>query len=117
MSLSTYIVTINNQDIIMEVSETSFGTIQIVDTSIAQVTVMGGVPGPQGEPGAAGSGFSFVQSTPSVTWIINHNLGFNPSIDLFSIGGMEMLGEVVHTSINQIIVNFNEAIAGFARLN
>lgn len=103
MTTTSYIVTINNEDIIMQVSETSFGT----------VSIMGGVPGPPGQS----SGINFTQSTPSSTWTINHNLGYRPSIDLFTVGGVIMLGEVVHISLNQIVVNFTEPVAGFARLN
>lgn len=46
-----YVVHINNEDITMEVSETSFGTVVVTDTATAMITVEGGVPGPQGNPG------------------------------------------------------------------
>jgi hypothetical protein len=61
--------------------------------------------------------FNFEQVTPSATWTINHNLGYKPAIDLFSVGSQEIDGSVVHTSSNQVVVTFNVPTAGFARLN
>ena len=61
--------------------------------------------------------FNFEQVTPSTTWTINHNLGYKPAIDLFSVGSQEIDGGVVHTSDNQTVVTFTVATAGFARLN
>ena len=113
MSDITYVVQISNQPIVVRASQPSFGTVRVTPAIIGQVRISGGVPGP---PGQAGSGVNFTQSSPSNTWIINHNLGFRPSVALFTIGGMEILGEIVHTSVNQTVVNFNGAIAGFARL-
>jgi len=111
-----YSVTINNEDIIMQVSDIDFGTVVIGGTQMAQVSVMGGVPGPPGATGPGSAGFNFTQSTPASTWIINHNLGYRPVVELMSSGGMEMIGEVLHISVNQVQVSFNEAVDGFARL-
>lgn len=80
------------------------------------VIIPNNAPGPPGPPGF--SGMTFVQSTPSSIWTINHNLGFSPSVDLYTTGGLEMLATVHHTSLNQTLVTFNgEPIAGFARLS
>lgn len=61
--------------------------------------------------------FSYTQSTPASVWTINHNLGFKPSVELFDTGSQEIDGEVIHTSVNQAVVTFTKAIAGFSRLN
>lgn len=71
----------------------------------------------RGENGTSGGGFTHTQSSPSDTWIINHNLGYRPSVELIDIGGLEIEGEVQHLSLNQTVVRFNVATAGFARLN
>lgn len=117
MSEQTYVVHMSNEDIVLRVAKTSFGSVRVVPQVIGQLRVGGGVPGPPGQNGSSGAGFTFYQNTPSETWLINHNLGFYPSVDLFNTGGMEILGEVVNTSVNQTIVNYNGAIAGSARLN
>lgn len=111
-----YSVTINNEDIVMQVSETDFGTVVIGGTSTAQITVLGGVPGPPGPSGGGSAGFNFTQDSPDTTWNINHNLGYRPSVELMSTGGLEMIGQVLHISVNQVQVSFNEAVSGFARL-
>lgn len=65
--------------------------------------------------GAGGASFDFTQSTPSDTWVINHNLGFRPSIELLSVGGVEFQADIVHTSVNQAIVYIAIPYAGSAR--
>jgi hypothetical protein len=74
-----------------------------------------GPPGPGGS-GSGGAGYNHTQSTAALTWVINHNLGYKPSIQTFTVGGLEVLGEVQQISVNQITVAFNTAIAGSARL-
>lgn len=61
--------------------------------------------------------FEFNQPTPSQQWVINHNLGFKPAVELFNTGSQEIEGDVVHVSINQTVVSFTLGVAGFARLS
>lgn len=61
--------------------------------------------------------FVFVQSTPLATWVINHNLGFKPSVELLDQGGNEFDADVLHTSINQVVVYLSIPATGTARLN
>ena len=61
--------------------------------------------------------FEYEQSTPATTWTINHNLGYKPSVEVFSVGSQELDADVIHTSINQTVISFTIATAGFARLN
>ena len=56
------------------------------------------------------------QSSALDIWTINHNLGFKPTVTVFSVGGMEVEADVQHTSINQTIIYFNNPFAGSARL-
>ena len=69
-----------------------------------------------GPPGGGASAFTFTQPGPATSWTINHNLGYRPIVELFSAGGVEMIAEVVHTSLNQVVVSFLTATAGSARL-
>lgn len=48
------------------------------------------------------------------SWIINHNLGRKVDVTLYSVGGVEMLADITHTSVNQAIVSFVQATAGTA---
>lgn len=58
----------------------------------------------------------FNQPTPAATWTINHNLGRTPIVQVFSVGGAQILAEVAHISSNQTQVRFAFPIAGYARL-
>jgi len=61
--------------------------------------------------------YTYVQSVASSSWIVNHNLGFKPAVEVLSAGGMEVEAEVMHTSNNQTIINFVSPQTGSARLN
>lgn len=63
---------------------------------------------------SAGSSFKHTQSAASAAWTVIHDLGFNPSVRAYSVGGREMLGEIVHVSLYQAIVYFDSAVAGYA---
>ena len=65
----------------------------------------------------ANKSYRYEQATPATTWIINHNLGFRPSVELFSTGGMEIDAEVLHLSDYQTRVYLTAPTSGFARLN
>lgn len=75
-----------------------------------------GDPGTPGGGGTGGTAIEFTQPSPSTQWIINHNLGFKPSVELRTVGGMEFDADVVHVSLNQTVVNTTIPIAGTARL-
>lgn len=74
--------------------------------------------GPSGPPGSGGGGsaFRFTQASPLAEWIINHNLGIEPQVEVMSPGSVRVNAEVVHVSINQARVFFATPYAGFALL-
>lgn len=60
--------------------------------------------------------YTFYQTQASTTWVINHNLGYNPIIRVF-IGTNEVQPEsIVHNTTNQTTITFSTAQAGLARL-
>lgn len=73
--------------------------------------------GIQGPPGPGAASYDFTQSSPSTLWTINHNLGYRPQVELRTTGGVIMLAEVTHISVNQVQVSFAVSTAGTARLN
>ncbi len=73
-----------------------------------------GTPGPSG---ASAASYTHTQSVAASTWIINHNLGYEPTVQLRSSGGAVIGGDVEHPSINQARAVFAGAIAGKARCN
>lgn len=69
----------------------------------------------KGDPGTSGS-YVHTQSTPSNNWIINHNLGYNPIVQVFNSGNMEIDCAIVHVTNNQVQIPLVSAISGYARL-
>lgn len=82
---------------------------QIEVVSIAEQ----GPPGPLGPPG---NSFEHVQVSASNEWIINHNFGYKPIVDVFTTGGVKMLAYVLNVSLNQSRIIFDVPTAGAARL-
>jgi hypothetical protein len=64
-------------------------------------------------------GFAYIhtQSPPSSTWVINHNLGYKPTAELISTGGVKIFAEIIHVSDNQIQVLSDSPLSGQLRLN
>jgi hypothetical protein len=74
-----------------------------------------GYPGPAGRDGAAAAAYVHTQSAPSATWVMNHNLGYAPNVELRTTGGVLFDGQVTHVSVNQAVGSFAVPIAGTAR--
>lgn len=92
-----------------EVDAGSFLVLEPDDTYLVFVDT--GIPGPAG----SSSSYTHNQNSASAVWTINHNLGISPrSVRLLTVGGVEMDAEVIETSLNQVVVYFNLAIAGKA---
>jgi hypothetical protein len=58
----------------------------------------------------------YTQSTPSSTWTINHNFGFEPQVQIFNSGSQLVNANITHLSVNQTVVQFTVPTSGFARL-
>lgn len=101
---------VSTQNVVVKETETNLIKVRV---PTAPATIKISTQGPQGP---AGTGYIHTQVTPSATWIINHNLGFRPAVELLDTGGQEIDGEVAHPSINQAVVTLNPATAGLARL-
>lgn len=67
--------------------------------------------GTQGVPGP-GVRYQHDQSVPSSIWTVNHNLGLRPQVSVLSSGGVSLLTEIVHTSLNQLLVYFDSPNIG-----
>ncbi len=69
-------------------------------------------------PSAVSSAAAYVhtQASASAAWVINHNLGLRPAVSILDTGGNEIGAEVIHTSMNQLVIRFAIPVAGLARL-
>lgn len=73
-----------------------------------------GLEGPVGPSGASASSYQHNQPAPSDTWIINHNLGTKPATNAYSVGGRFMLADIQHINDNQVQINFDGPVSGYA---
>lgn len=77
-----------------------------------------GPPGPPGTPGSGGDlAYTHTQLAPSTTWLVTHNLGKYPAVTVVDSGGTLVVGDVQHTSPNQLTITFTAAFGGVAHLN
>lgn len=101
-------------DIVVRVSEATIVQARVARTAAtATLRVGGGVRGPAG----TAAGFNFTQASPANEWIMNHNLGYKPAIDLFTVGGVQFVAEIVHIDDNQARAYLITPLAGSARLS
>lgn len=85
-------------------------TVEIIQSGYEVVLI-----GTQGPPGASGAGFVHTQSSAATEWVVNHNLGFEPAVEVIDTGGLAGIGDIVHFSVNQLRIYFAAATAGKAR--
>jgi len=68
--------------------------------------------------GSASTSYTHVQSVASMTWIIRHNLGFQPGgVRVVQSTGEEIVGSVSYPDVNTVQINFSSLTAGVAYLS
>lgn len=70
-----------------------------------------------GTGGAGSASYLHAQPTPAAVWTIAHNLGFNPTVQARTVGGLVFDAEVIHLSLNVCELRMIVPYAGTARLN
>lgn len=90
----------------------------VVEVESTAVVAVGqqGPPGPRGTDGLSGAGYEYSQPSASSLWVVNHNLGFRPTVCVFDSAGWEVDADVQHMSLNQTTIAFSTPLAGTARL-
>ena len=69
------------------------------------------VPSKSGDQGV--EPYRHVQAVPSAVWIVNHNLGrYVAAVTVLTVGGVEMLADVVRVSVNQLRVQLAAPMVG-----
>jgi hypothetical protein len=78
------------------------------------IPVLQGGKGDPGPPGSAGgSRYTHTQSSPSASWVVNHNMGVYPAaVSVLSSGRVEVEATVTHNSLNQLTVSFAAPFTG-----
>ena len=82
----------------------------------AASTVIGptGATGPIGPEGAGNIFYVHNQGTASSAWVINHNLGGNPTAVVHDSAGTQCEGTFSYPSSNQMVITFSAAFSGVA---
>lgn len=92
-----------------------------VDLLVLPVAGPPGPPGPPGLPGGAGGGYYVhVQTAPSASWVIDHNLGQRVHVSVFDTITAPfrlVYADVEHGSLNQATVTFPYPVVGTAVLS
>ena len=76
-------------------------------------------PGPQGAPGhdgANGNAFEWTQSSPSASWVINHNLNKYPCVTVADDTMHVVFPDVQYSDLNNVAVVFPAPATGSAHL-
>ena len=76
-----------------------------------------GLPGEKGADGTPGGSYVHTQSALSDTWVINHNLHFQPAVTTQDSAGSTIEGNVTFTDSNSLTVTFSVACSGTAYLS
>lgn len=61
--------------------------------------------------------YKHTQSAVSNLWTINHNLKFMPNVTVFNSADGMVEGNVIHTSLTSLYIEFSAAFSGYAVLS
>lgn len=61
--------------------------------------------------------YTHIQNSPSMTWLVEHNLGKRPAISIEDSAGTEVEGGVEVVDINTVRLTFSAAFSGKAHCN
>lgn len=92
-----------------------------VGTDIAAIldfTIPRGDKGETGDPGLTQTiAYAHSQTAVSSLWVINHNLSFQPSVQVVDSAGTTIEGVVNYNSSTQLQIEFSNAVSGTAYLS
>lgn len=89
--------------------------VKSVDSSHGLVT--GGTTTSVATAGEGDKNYVHTQGSANTTWVITHNLGKFPAVQIVDSGGTVVIGTIVHNSANQLTATFSAAFSGKAYLN
>jgi len=88
----------------------------VVDPATSSVTlVLAGPPGPPGPAGPSGTAYKHDQLVAAIQWTVNHNLGYQPNVQVQDAAGNVATPGIVHLNNNSLRLDFLVSKAGTAR--
>lgn len=104
-------VTVTEQNTTVTVTEPD--KVVVIERQREIVTINVGQPGPKGDKGDPGTSVEVVQSTPSTTWTIVHNLGYRPAgYTIYDTADTIYEAQATYVDDNTMQFDFSSAIAG-----
>jgi len=76
-----------------------------------------GPPGTPGPPGPAGGSYEHHQGVAADTWMVVHDLGFNPNVTVVDSAGEIVEGEISYLDGVSLVLSFSGAFVGAAYLS
>jgi hypothetical protein len=67
--------------------------------------------------GGVAQSYTHVQASPASTWIVNHNLSYNPAVSIVSSSGDLVHGDVTYSGLQEITINFSAPFSGSVYLS
>lgn len=101
-------------DVVVTVTPPASPVVAVTVPQSPAVTVNEIVVGGINSPTVA---YHHTQGTSSASWVIAHNLGWNPNVTVQDSGGSIVEGEITYTSLNSLTVTFTGAFSGNAYLS
>lgn len=111
---ATSVEIVNDNDTIL-LAGTPDNALELTAPVTNVVTI--GIQGPEGPAGDGDLNYVHNQGSANATWVITHSLGKLPSITIVDSSNREVIGDIVHDSINQATISFSSAFAGKAYVN
>ena len=62
--------------------------------------------------GGIAQSYTHIQDSPALTWIVNHNLSYNPAVSVVSSSGDLVHGDVNYSGPQQVTINFSAPFSG-----
>lgn len=100
-------------DVVVTVTEDESPPVEITLTAPPEVATVA-VPGPAGPPGPTGTDLTYVhnQDIASDTWTVDHGLGKFPTPTVVDTAGNELVSNIQHTSVGQLVVTHSVPTSG-----
>lgn len=90
---------------------------QETQTVIVSASGPQGIQGIQGPAGVDSGSYAFTQTAPATTWVINHNMHFNPNVTAVDSAGNVIEGTLLYITTDTLEISFGVPVSGHAYLS
>jgi hypothetical protein len=90
------------------------------DTSVIQVNAHGAITRINLSPAITinnNMSYVYTQAAPALVWMVEHKMGFKPSVFTEDASGTDIQGVIEYVDLNNLRITFNQPVAGKAYLS